>query len=424
MIIRLLSRVAHANLLLVVLYALLCIASLSILWSVTEGIRGPYEMTDPGVPKAVFWRQVVWIAAGWVALLIAARVPLNVLEEGSPFIFLGAVLLLLLVLMVAPEVAGSRRWFALGPIRLQPSEPAKVALLLILARVFGRSDPSGRQLLPVAGSLVLTMVPMVLVLQEPDLGTSLVFAAIWLGVVFWFGLSWVVLLSVGSPLVSAVLSFYSERIVDSPWPWGVYLLILLSALYVARFRLLESFLLILANIGSGIGASVLWEGLKPYQQARVLSFFQPELFRYETGYQAIQSKIAIGSGGLFGTSYLQGTQKGLAFLPERHTDFIFSVVGEELGFFGAMLLLSLFLGIVLKGLSIARAARKPFSSHLAIGVVTYFVFHVLVNISITTGLLPVTGLPLPFMSYGGSNFLISSFMLGLLVNIGSRSFET
>ncbi len=424
MIVSLLARAAHTNKMLIVLYALLCFASLSILWSVTEGISGPYKVTDPGVAKAVFWRQVIWIAAGWVALLVAARVPLNLLEESSPFIFLGAVLLLLMVLMFAPEVAGSRRWFALGPIRLQPSEPAKVAMLLVLARMFGRSDSSGRQLLPVAGSLVLAMVPMVLVLREPDLGTSLVFVAIWLGLVFWFGLSWVVLLSVGSPLLSAVLSFYSERIVDSPWPWGIYLLVLLLALYVGRFRVMESFFLVLANIGSGIGTSVLWAGLKPYQQARILSFFQPELFRYETGYQAIQSKIAIGSGGLFGTSYLQGTQKGLAFLPERHTDFIFSVVGEELGFVGAMLLLGLFMAIILKGLAIARAARKPFNSHLAIGVVTYFTFHVLVNISITTGLLPVTGLPLPFMSYGGSNFLISSFMLGLLVNIGSRSFET
>ena len=400
MIVSLLARAAHTNKMLIVLYALLCFASLSILWSVTEGISGPYKVTDPGVAKAVFWRQVIWIAAGWVALLVAARVPLNLLEESSPFIFLGAVLLLLMVLMFAPEVAGSRRWFALGPIRLQPSEPAKVAMLLVLARMFGRSDSSGRQLLPVAGSLVLAMVPMVLVLREPDLGTSLVFVAIWLGLVFWFGLSWVVLLSVGSPLLSAVLSFYSERIVDSPWPWGIYLLVLLLALYVGRFRVMESFFLVLANIGSGIGTSVLWAGLKPYQQARILSFFQPELFRYETGYQAIQSKIAIGSGGLFGTSYLQGTQKGLAFLPERHTDFIFSVVGEELGFVGAMLLLGLFMAIILKGLAIARAARKPFNSHLAIGVVTYFTFHVLVNISITTGLLPVTGLPLPFMSYG------------------------
>lgn len=418
------GRSTMTGALLIGLYALLCLASLAVLWSVTEGIRGPYEATDPGVAKSVFWRQVVWILLGWTALLVASRLPLNLLEEGAPFIYMAAVAALLLVLVLAPEVAGARRWFALGPVRIQPSELGKVALLLMLARMLGRSDPSGRQLLPVAGSLVLAMLPMVLVLREPDLGTSLVYVAIWLGIVFWYGLSPVVLLSVGSPLVSAVLSFYSEHIAGTPWPWGGYLLVLLAALYIGRFRLLESFMLVLANIGSGIGASVLWEGLKPYQQARIMSFFQPELFRYETGYQAIQSKIAIGSGGLFGTQYLQGTQKGLAFLPERHTDFIFSVVGEELGFAGAMLLLVLFAGIILRGVSVAAAARKPFNSLLAIGVVTYFTFHVLVNISITTGLLPVTGLPLPFMSYGGSNFLVSSILLGLLVNVGSRTFES
>lgn len=410
---------------LMVLYALLCISSLAVLWSVTEGLKGSYQEVAPVVSKAVFWRQVVWILLGWTALLTAARLPLNLLEESAPLIFLISVAVLVLVLVAAPEVAGSRRWFSLGPVRLQPSEPAKVALILMLARLLGRSAPNERRLLPLAASGLLMMVPLALVLKEPDLGTSLVFAAIWLGMVFWFGLSWVVLLSAASPLLSAVISFYSERIlVGQPWPWAVYLLVLLVALTVARFRLLESFLLLLANIASGIGTSVFWAGLKTYQQARILSFFQPEQYPQGAGYQAIQSKIAIGSGGVFGTQYLQGTQKGLAFLPERHTDFIFSVVGEELGLVGAAALLAIFLTLILKGVSVATTARKPFSSLLAIGAVSYFTFHVVVNISITTGLMPVTGLPLPFMSYGGSNFLVSSFLLGLLINVGSRSFES
>jgi rod shape determining protein RodA len=133
--------------------------------------------------------------------------------------------------------------------------------------------------------------------------------------------------------------------------------------------------------------------------------------------------VAIGSGGLFGTHYLQGTQKGLAFLPERHTDFVFSVVGEELGFFGALVILCLFAVIVLRGVEHAEAARKPFASFLAVGVVSYFTFHVLVNVAITTGLLPVTGLPLPLLSYGGSNLLASSVMVGLLLNVSSRTFD-
>jgi len=407
------------------LYALLCLFSLAVLWSVTEGLHGSYQEVAPVVSKTVFWRQVVWILLGWKALLTAMRLPLHLLEESAPLLFGLTLAVLALVLVAAPEVAGSRRWFALGPVRIQPSEPAKIMLILMLARVLGRSAPGDQRLLPLAGSALLMMAPLALVLKEPDLGTSLVFLAIWLGIVFWYGLSWVVLLCTASPLLSAGFSFYSERILmGQPWPWAVYLLVLLAALSVARFRLLESILLLLVNIASGIGTSVFWAGLKGYQQARILSFFQPEKYPQGAGYQAIQSKIAIGSGGVFGTQYLQGTQKGLAFLPERHTDFIFSVVGEELGLVGAAALLAIFLTLILKGVTVATKARRPFNALLTIGVVTYFTFHVVVNISITTGLMPVTGLPLPFMSYGGSNFLVSSFMLGLLINVGSRSFES
>ncbi|MBU0742847.1 rod shape-determining protein RodA [bacterium] len=405
-------------------FAALCLFSLATLWSVTEGIRGPYEMTDSGVAKAIFWRQAIWIVIGWLALLAAMRTSLQFFEESAPLLYLGAVAMLVLVLAIAPEIAGARRWFSLGPLRLQPSEPAKIALVLVLARLFSSYASRDRQLLPVIGSLLLAAIPLALVLREPDLGTSLVYVALWLGAVYWFGLSWVFLLSVGSPLLSAIFNFYSESVVHQAWPWGAYLLVLMAGLSVARFRLLESFLLVLANIATGIGTSFLWGGLKPYQQERILTFFDPTRDQFGTGYQAIQSKVAIGSGGLFGTEYLQGTQKGLAFLPERHTDFIFSVVGEELGFIGALLLIGIYLVIILKGLEIARTARKSFSSQVALGVTIYFAFHVLVNIAITTGLLPVTGLPLPVMSYGGSNLVVSAFMLGLLVNIGSRTFES
>ena len=174
---------------------------------------------------------------------------------------------------------------------------------------------------------------------------------------------------------------------------------------------------------TAIGIPFIWEHLKEYQQDRILTFFDPTQDAFGSGYQVIQSRVAIGSGGFFGTKYLEGTQKGLAFLPERHTDFIFSVVGEELGLIGAYLLLLLFLVIILKGINYATISRRPFPGFIAIGVTTYFVFHVTVNVAITTGLLPVTGLPLPLISYGGSNLLISSFLLGLLMNVSARTFS-
>ena len=198
---------------------------------------------------------------------------------------------------------------------------------------------------------------------------------------------------------------------------------LVVVLYLVQLSITARISILLLNTLTGVGIPFFWDKLKPYQQERILTFFDPTRDAFGTGYQAIQSKVAIGSGGLFGTQYLQGTQKGLAFLPERHTDFIFSVIGEELGFVGAVIILALFLVILLEGIQIGIRSRQPFSRFLAIGVVSYFTFHVLVNVGITTGLLPVTGLPLPLMSYGGSNLMTSSIMLGLLLNVNSRTFE-
>jgi len=193
--------------------------------------------------------------------------------------------------------------------------------------------------------------------------------------------------------------------------------------YLVRLSMSASVLVLVANIAAGLGIPLMWARLQSYQQERILTFFDPARDAMGTGYQAIQSKVAIGSGGLFGTHYLQGTQKGLAFLPERHTDFIFSVAGEELGLLGAGIMLVLFLLLVLRGLDIAVNSRRPFASLLAIGVVSYFTFHVVVNVSITTGLMPVTGLPLPLISYGGSNLLVSSLMVGLLLNLSVHRYD-
>ncbi len=404
-------------------WLLLCLASLAVLWSVTEPIRGPYEQPDPGVAKSVFWRQCAWLLVSWCALLVAARLPQRYLENSSLPIYLAVILLLALVLAVGPRIGGARRWLVLGPLRLQPAELAKVALVLVSANLLARTAESGRSLGATVLSFGLMAAPLALVLREPDLGTSLVFLAIWVGMIFWYGMPGILLVGAGSAVLSAVIMFYSESIAQSPWPWGVYLLAVLAVLFLARLGTMARVALLAANVATGIGIPVFWERLKPYQQDRIVTFFDPSKDEFGTAYQAIQSKVAIGSGGLFGTHYLQGTQKGLAFLPERHTDFIFSVVGEELGFFGAVAVLALFAVIILRGIRHAEAARRPFASFLAVGVVSCFTFHVVVNVAITTGLLPVTGLPLPLLSYGGSNLLASSVMVGLLLNVSSRTFD-
>lgn len=404
-------------------WVLLCLISLAVLWSVTEPIHGPYNQLDPGVAKGIFYRQVFWTMIGYVALLLASRVPLRYLDNIAIPLFLFTVFLLVFILLVGPRIGGARRWLVIGPIHLQPSELAKVTFILVTANILGRAVDEGRGLVAALVSFLVMAVPMFLVLREPDLGTSLVFLAVWVGMVFWFGFPGTLLLGAGSAALSAVIMFYSESVAREAWPWGLYVLLILVVLYFIRLSILSKVILLAINIGFGIGIPFFWEKLQGYQQERILTFFDPSRDAFGSGYQAIQSKVAIGSGGLFGTHYLQGTQKGLAFLPERHTDFIFSVVGEELGFFGALVLLGLFLTIILRGIDYGASARRPFGRFVAVGVVTYFTFHVVVNVAITTGLLPVTGLPLPLISYGGSNFLVSSLLLGLLLNVSSRTFE-
>jgi len=407
----------------VLAYAGLVLFSLALLWSVTEPLRGPYAQMKVDVPKAVFWRQLVWALVSWVTVAVTSRIPLRHLENLAWPAYLGTCGLLVLVLFIAPEVAGARRWLGFGGLRIQPSEFAKVATVILLATWLSRRLEDRSPILATLGSLVLALVPIVLVLREPDLGTSLVFLAIWLGMIFWYGISGLVLSTALAGAASAVIMFYSERVLQQAWPWGIYILLVMGVLLLVRLSMTASVLVLLCNIAAGLGIPLFWEHLKPYQQERILTFFDPTRDEMGTGYQAIQSKVAIGSGGLFGTHYLQGTQKGLAFLPERHTDFIFSVAGEELGLFGAAIMLALFLTLVLRSVDVATRERRPFASLLAIGVASYFAFHVVVNVSITTGLLPVSGIPLPLISYGGSNLLVSSLIVGLLLNLSAHRYD-
>lgn len=404
-------------------WVLLVFLSLAMLWSVTEPIRGDYAELDPVVAKGVFYRQVVWALLSYVGLLVTVRLPLRYLENVAIPVFLFSVVLLGMILVVGPKIGGAQRWLMIGPLRFQPSELAKVTTIILLAAMLGKASEEGAHLRVTVGSFLVMLLPLVLVLREPDLGTSLVFFAIWVGMVFWYGIPGILLAGAGSAGLCGVISFYSDSILHNPWPWAGYIVTLVLILYFVRLSITARISILAINILTGVGIPFFWGKLKAYQQERILTFFDPGRDAFGSGYQAIQSKVAIGSGGLFGTHYLQGTQKGLAFLPERHTDFIFSVVGEELGFLGAVSILALFLLILLQGIQVGIRARRPFARFLAIGIVSYFAFHVIVNVGITTGLVPVTGLPLPLLSYGGSNLLTSSVLMGLLLNVSSRTFD-
>jgi rod shape determining protein RodA len=240
-----------------------------------------------------------------------------------------------------------------------------------------------------------------------------VFIGMLFAMLFWPGVPWQMLVLLASPAISLVLSF-------DKYIWGASFFLLLALVAWYRPFLAEGVTLVVANVVMGVLAPLLWDTLKPYQQRRLLVFLDPQNDPRASGYHVIQSQVAIGSGGLFGKGFTLGSQKRLAFLPAQHTDFIFSVVGEELGFIGVGIALSLFLALLLRGTRIASRATDPFSSLVAFGLLSSWFVHVMVNVGMTLNLMPITGIPLPFFSYGGSFMLISWLAVGILVRISAE----
>jgi rod shape determining protein RodA len=383
----------------------LCAWGVMLIYSATHFSPDPLE-------ENLYLKQIFWIGLGLVAFWATYLVPLRFFEAFSYLFYIIATAALIGVFFIGSTRLGATRWYDLGVLNLQPSELAKVATVFALARFLAYSSKyqasSLRRLFP---AMFLAFVPMLLILRQPDLGTSLVFFAIFLAMLFWSSLPAVYLFFIISPMVSLMAAFH--------WvSWGLFFVLLLVALYWVRPGGFFSTGVTLANLLSGMIMPLVWNRLHDYQKMRILIFLDPNRDPRGAGYQIIQSKIAVGSGGLVGKGYMAGTQTKLAFLPEQHTDFIFSVVGEEFGFVGVVLLLALFGYLIYRGIDYASKARNSFSSFTALGITAVLTFQGLVNIGMTIGLMPVTGLPLPFVSYGGTSMITSWIMLGLLANIG------
>jgi rod shape determining protein RodA len=261
------------------------------------------------------------------------------------------------------------------------------------------------------GPSLIAGLPAVLVLAQPDLGSAIVFAGILFLMLFWAGVRPFLLLLLASPVVSLLLAGNTQL-------WGAWMVALFVALLVGRAFLSEAVTIYLVNSAMGVFALTLWNRLAPHQRLRLTTFLNPELDPSASGYQAIQSKVAVGSGGWFGNGLTQGPQKRLAFLPEQHTDFIFSVVGEELGFIGVLVALSLFFLLMLVLLRIARRATDAFASLVVFGILSLILTHVFENVGMTVNVTPITGIPLPFFSYGGSFLLVCSVAIGLALRAG------
>ena len=385
------------------------------------GLATLYSAGQTDVPTfvATIWqRQVVWLGLGLVIAWITFRTSPRMLEWATPWVYAVAVFLLVLTLIFgtgAGTAAGSKSWLALGGHRFgQPAELAKLAVILMLARWLAtlREPPSMLRDLIMPG--VIAGLPCLLVLKQPDLGSAIVFVAILFFMLFWAGTKPSLLVLAASPVIGLVLAF-------STVAWGLWIAILAGLLLWWRPYLWEGLAIMTLNVLGGVLALPMWNRLAPYQQNRLLAFLNPDVDPRAAGWHVIQSKVAVGSGGLLGKGFTEGTQKRLAFLPAQHTDFIFSIVGEELGFVGVLAALILFAWMLFSLLRVARKASDPFSSLCVFGIAGLFFTHIVENVGMTINLMPITGIPLPFFSYGGSFLLACSIGVGIALRVAWES---
>jgi len=405
------SRVRQLDKALVVSVSALSLFGLATLYSAGQ--------TDVPTFVATIWqRQVTWLVLSFVVAVLMFRTSPRLLEWATPFAYAIACFLLLLLLFIgtgAGTAAGTKSWIAIGGHRFgQPVELAKLAVVLMLARWLAglREPPSTlRDLIPPA---VIAGVPCLLVLKQPDLGSAIVFVAILFCMLFWAGTKPSLLILASSPVIGLVLAF-------STVAWGAWIAVLTALLFWWRPYVWEGLAIMGLNVLGGVLALPFWNRLAPYQQNRLLAFLNPDVDPRAAGWHVIQSRVAVGSGGLLGKGFTEGTQKRLAFLPAQHTDFIFSVVGEELGFVGVLVALSLFAWLLFTLLRIARKATDPFSSLCVFGVASLFFTHIVENVGMTINLMPITGIPLPFFSYGGSFLLSCSIGVGIALRVAWES---
>jgi rod shape determining protein RodA len=318
-------------------------------------------------------RQAFYAGAGFVGMLAVVLVDYRRLERYAYVVYAATLVLLMAVPVVGTVGGGARRWIDLGVVSIQPSEMIKVSLVIALARYFHRAQSTGDvRFVDALPAFLLLAVPAGLILVQPDLGTV-----------------------------------------------GVIAIVAFSVLFCAGLRL--RVFALLAGV-AGAAVPLLWGHLKTYQQQRVLTFLSPEMDPLGAGYHVIQSKIAIGSGMFWGKGFLHGTQNKLNFIPEQHTDFIFSVFAEEWGYIGAIVLLGLYAALVIRGLTVALRAKDRFGALLVFGVVSIVFWQVVINVGMTSGILPVVGITLPFFSYGGSSLTTMMIAVGLIINVNMRRF--
>ncbi len=345
----------------------------------TSGVLGlttlySAETAGTEIPRTIlFYKQLIWFCAGFIIMSICFMFDYKSLERWANLIYIGNLALLTAVLYFGKSAGGSRRWLDLGPVSLQPSELCKIAVIIVLARYYSKLiKTEGFILRELVTPFFLTMIPFLLIVKQPDLGTAMI--------IF---------------LIAASITIFVKI---QKWSF-----------------------ITLMFVGAGTSMAA-WFFLKEYQKQRIFTFLNPDRDPLGSGYHIIQSKITIGSGQIFGKGFLKGTQNILSFLPEQHTDFIFSVLAEEWGFLGSLFTIAIFLVLIVWGLNIAHKCRDHFGTVLAFGVTIIIFWQVFINMGMVMGLMPVVGVPLPLISYGGSSIITVMICIGLLMNISMRRF--
>lgn len=387
------------------------------------GVAMIYSAGVVNVPRPALesaWiRQLAWLGLAVLAFGAARHVSARWVEWLALPAYVAAMALLAVTLVVGTSGGagdGVGRWLVVGPLRFQPAEPAKLACVLALARLLAAREEPPQALRDLLAPAAVVALPLALVVLQPDLGTALAFVGILFAALYWAGTPLLLLGLMATPGLALILAF--DTLI-----WSGYFLLLLVLLVVVRRRLYlaESTSVVLGNLAAGTIALPLWNSLAEYQRNRLLVFLDPGLDPQGAGWNLLQSQVAIGSGGLTGQGFTEGSQKRLEFLPEQHTDFIFSVIGEELGFVGVAAVLLGFGYLLHRVLRAAEGTPDPFAGLVVFGIFGAWIVHIFINVGMTVGLVPITGIPLPFVSYGGTFLLVCWAALGLVVGLGRSS---
>jgi rod shape determining protein RodA len=399
----------HSDIVLWVSVALLIIVGMMMIFSCTFAQRSregdnPLYYTD---------RQLAAFIIGLIGMSIFMYFDYSHLKTASWVLYGISVIFLLIVLFKGFMMLGAQRWIALGPLSFQPSEISKLVLLIALAAFLGERRGEFNSVLSLILPLIIVGIPFILIFKQPDLGTSIILFAIFTGMLVWAETSATLLIFMVTPLLSILLR--TNTVI-----WIAYLLALAVYMRQIKVRWIDYSVILLGNIGIGYAVAKAWSALKEYQKARLMIFLNPESDPLGIGYHSIQAKIAVGSGGFFGKGFMHGTQTQLAFIPQQFTDFIFSALGEEFGFLGSMIVISLFVIVIYRAIVLAMEARDFFGSMLAAGIAVMLGVQIIINVGMTLGLLPVVGVPLPFFSFGGTALVTNMCAIGILQSIAMR----